>query len=379
MYLKIVNQPAVKILLFLPFLFVIVEGFLPNRLSTVHNLNPADYTHEEITQIGVLKAAAKFLEDNPPPGGATFTAGQLQNLDPLNPTTLFTAYYGEVTSGGNLQSAITEIIDANSRVDSDYLSSAEYHVGGEEIQAANIRMITQRNSILGVLSATPPNFESARSMIGVYLHILQDFYSNTNWVELEGAVPYEDLGLEDRALRPVGTTVPTCQDCSITSGCRYNLLLQMLLTSGYKSGQTKVKPAAYTATTGKCSHGGLLDDSRLTVPTGGINKETSVPSLSPHYYLHEQAAQAAVQATINFFIAPGYGLLSEIGSDKFRELLNLGSGNSMVFVIDVSGSMGNDVAAVSRETVQIVQSTTGTANAPYNYILSTFSDPGKQN
>eukprot|EP00058_Branchiostoma_floridae_P002960 XP_002588448.1 hypothetical protein BRAFLDRAFT_63397 [Branchiostoma floridae] len=324
-----------------------VEGFLPNRLSTVHTLNPTDYTHEEITQIGVLKAAAKFLEDNPPPGGASFTTGQLQNLDPLNPTTLFTAYYGEVTSGGNLQSAITEIIDANSRVDSDYVSSAEYHVGGEEIQAANIRMITQRNSILGVLSAASPNFESARSMIGVYLHILQDFYSNTNWVELEGGVP----------------------------GCRYNLLLQMLLTSGYKSGQTKVKPAPYTATTGKCSHGGLLDDSRLTVPTGGINKETSVPSLSPHYYLHEQAAEAAVQATTDFFITPGYGLLSEIGSDKFRELLNLGSGNSMVFVIDVSGSMGNDVAAVSRETVQIVQSTTGTANAPYNYILSTFSDP----
>ncbi|XP_035659236.1 von Willebrand factor A domain-containing protein 7-like [Branchiostoma floridae] len=182
-----------------------VEGFLPNRLSTVHTLNPTDYTHEEITQIGVLKAAAKFLEDNPPPGGASFTTGQLQNLDPLNPTTLFTAYYGvqrlkicvlflEVTSGGNLQSAITEIIDANSRVDSDYVSSAEYHVGGEEIQAANIRMITQRNSILGVLSAASPNFESARSMIGVYLHILQDFYSNTNWVELEGGVPYEDLG-----------------------------------------------------------------------------------------------------------------------------------------------------------------------------------------
>ncbi|CAH1248692.1 VWA7 [Branchiostoma lanceolatum] len=371
------NLQAVTILHFLTFLTVTVEGFLPNRLSTVHTLNPTDYTHEEITQIGVLKAAAKFLEDNPP-SGTSFIPGQLQNLDPLNPTTLFTAYYGEVTSAGKLQSAITEIIDANSRVDSDYLSNAEYHVGGEEIQAANTRLITQRNSILGVLSATPPNFEAARSMIGIYLHILQDFYSNTNWVELEGGVPYEDLGLEDRALRPVGTTVPTCQDCSINSGtldCRNNILLQMLLTSGYKSGQTKVKPAAYTLTAGKCSHGGLTDDSRLTVPTGGINKETSVPRLSPHYYLHEQAAQAAIQATTNFFIAPGYGLLSQIGAESFREVLNLGSGNSMVFVIDVSGSMGNDVEAVRQETVQIVQSTTGTANAPYNYVLSTFSDP----
>ncbi|XP_066268440.1 von Willebrand factor A domain-containing protein 7-like [Branchiostoma lanceolatum] len=369
------NPRTVAMLSF--FTIVGVEGFLPNRLSTLYPLNPVDCTHEEITQIGVVKAAAKFLEDNPP-SGTSFTPGQLQNLDPLNPTTLFTAYYGDVTSAGKLQSAITEMINANSRVDSDYLSKAEYHVGGEEIQAANTRLITQRNSILAVLSATPPNFEAARSMIGVYLHILQDFYSNTNWVELEGGVPYEDIGLEDRPLRPVGITVATCQDCVIDSGvrnCRNNILLQMLLTSGYKSGQTKAKPPAYTPTTGKCSHGGLTDDSRLAVPTGGINKETSDPSLSPHYYLHEQAAQAAIQATTNFFIAPGYGLLSEIGPDKFRELLNLGSGNSMVFVIDVSGSMRNDVEALRQETVQIVQITTGTVNAPYNYILSTFSDP----
>ncbi|XP_019616852.1 PREDICTED: von Willebrand factor A domain-containing protein 7-like [Branchiostoma belcheri] len=346
------NLSAVGMLRYLTVLAVLsgtVEGFLPNRLSTLYTLNANDYTHEEITQIGVLKAAAKFLEDNPP-SGTSFTPGQLQNLDPFNPTTLFTAYYGEVTSAAKLQSAITEIIDANSRVDSDYLSNAEYHVSGEEIQAANILLITQRNSILEILSGTRPNFEAARAMIGVYLHILQDFYSNTNWVELEGGVP--------------GVLV-----------CQYNILLQHLLTSGYKSGQSKSKPSAISETTGKCSHGGLMDDSRLTVPTGGINKETSVPSLSPHHYLHEQAAQAAIQATTNFFIAPGYGLLSQIGADKFKQVLNLGSGNSMVFVIDVSGSMSDDVAAVGQESIQIVQRTLGTATAPYNYILSTFNDP----
>ncbi|XP_078665591.1 von Willebrand factor A domain-containing protein 7-like [Branchiostoma floridae x Branchiostoma belcheri] len=375
------NLSAVGMLRYLTVLTVLsgtVDGFLPNRLSTLYTLNANDYTHEEITQIGVLKAAAKFLEDNPP-SGTSFTPGQLQNLDPFNPTTLFTAYYGEVTSAAKLQSAITEIIDANSRVDSDYLSNAEYHVSGEEIQAANILLITQRNSILEILSGTRPNFEAARAMIGVYLHILQDFYSNTNWVELEGGVPYEDLGLEDKALRPVATNpaIPTCQDCS-PSGvlvCQYNILLQHLLTSGYKSGQSKAKPSAISGTTGKCSHGGLMDDSRLTVPTGGINKETSDPSLSPHHYLHEQAKQAAIQATTNFFFAPGYGLLSQIGADKFKQVLNLGSGNSMVFVIDVSGSMSDDVAAVGQESIQIVQSTLGTATAPYNYILSTFNDP----
>ncbi|XP_035690012.1 von Willebrand factor A domain-containing protein 7-like [Branchiostoma floridae] len=156
--------------------------------------------------------------------------------------------------------------------------------------------------------------------------------------------------------------------------CQNNLIAGSLLTSGYKSGQTITKPVVVTSLFGKCSHGGLMDDSRLQVPTGGINKETSVPDLSPHYHLHGPAAQAAIQATMNFFVAPGYGLLSQIGSDKFKQLLNLGSGNSLVFVIDISGSMSNDLTAVKRETVEIVNSNTG-VTAPYNYILSTFSDP----
>ncbi|CAH1274702.1 VWA7 [Branchiostoma lanceolatum] len=210
--------------------------------------------------------------------------------------------------------------------ENDYLTNAVYHMSGEEIQQGNTKLISLRSSILSVLRADTTNFQTARAMIGEYLHLLQDFYSNTNWVELEGDIPYEDL--------------------------------------------------ATTTNTGKCSHGGIRDDSRVKVATGGINKETSLPEFSPHHYLHDQAAQAALKATLNFFIASSYGLLSEVGPESFKELLGLGSGNSLVFVIDISGSMSNDLQAVKQTTVQLVNDNAGTVRAPYNYILSTFSDPG---
>lgn len=60
---------------------------------------------------------------------------------------------------------------------------------------------------------------------------------------------------------------------------------------------------------GKCSHGGLNDDSRNLIAKCGINKETTVEALSPHYHLHVQAYEAAVEATKQFFIAEGYAIL----------------------------------------------------------------------
>ena len=49
-----------------------------------------------------------------------------------------------------------------------------------------------------------------------------------------------------------------------------------------------------------------------------------------------------------------------------------------MFVIDTTGSMGKDIAAVQTKTAEIVRETQGTASAPYNYILVTFNDPGIQ-
>lgn len=60
------------------------------------------------------------------------------------------------------------------------------------------------------------------------------------------------------------------------------------------------------ATAGKCSHGGLEDESRFFVAKCGINKDTTDKEFSPHYHLHYNAYDAAVEATKQFLIGEGY-------------------------------------------------------------------------
>ena len=46
---------------------------------------------------------------------------------------------------------------------------------------------------------------------------------------------------------------------------------------------------------GKCSHGGVIDGTQDSPATGSINKDFTHDKLSPHYYLHAQAATTAQQ------------------------------------------------------------------------------------
>ena len=61
---------------------------------------------------------------------------------------------------------------------------------------------------------------------------------------------------------------------------------------------------------GKCNHGGLLDSYATMPPSGGINKESSDPSLSPHHHLHEDAGKAALSATVQFLVGAGNSLVT---------------------------------------------------------------------
>lgn len=92
-------------------------------------------------------------------------------------------------------------------------------------------------------------------------------------------------------LFPVGDA--TCSDCEGLS-CPGNMLDSTLLTSGY-FGTHSPKPP------GKCSHGGHFDQSSSQPPRGGINKDSTSPSFSPHHMLHLQAAEVALLASIEAF------------------------------------------------------------------------------
>ena len=57
--------------------------------------------------------------------------------------------------------------------------------------------------------------------------------------------------------------------------------------------------------------------------------------------------------------------------------MNLGTGATLAFVIDVSGSMRDEILAVQEEAIEIIRETNGTYDAPYNYVVVPFNDPGK--
>lgn len=75
------------------------------------------------------------------------------------------------------------------------------------------------------------------------------------------------------------------------------------------------------------------------------------------------------------------GLKNVLGPNLFKEVLYIKSKqevvkNSLAFVIDVTGSMADEIVAVIRATVKLVQESRNSIFLPEKYILVTFSDPG---
>ncbi|WAR05598.1 VWA7-like protein [Mya arenaria] len=331
------------------------RGFLPNSFSAI-DIN--DYTHTDITEIGILKAVAKFFEENPVQACRDCSAGALTGITDITARRLYDQYYGGVVSEKRFQEAIDDIVKQNNKVDQDHYAEAAWHFNGEQIQQSNNKMQTLRDTLLSILNNTNPNYDAARELVGQYLHLLQMFYSNTNWVEIatssgSSGIIYKPLGIAGQSIMAAAPpSIDTCRSCgsSLSTDCATNLIVAAnLLTSGYKSGQDIAKPAKDPASfsEGKCSHGGPRDaSSTLQAALGGINKDSNDAGYSPHHHLHDRAAELAIEHTRVFF--------------------------------EDESSMGKDIAAVQNKTAEIVSETAGTPNAPYNYILVTFNDPGNQ-
>ncbi|XP_072050012.1 von Willebrand factor A domain-containing protein 7-like isoform X2 [Amphiura filiformis] len=362
--------------------------FLNNRIS-YPNLPAKDYTLEDLTRETILQAVAKYLEDTNP---STHSPGDLTGLDPLTPSLLLKAHYTalgipDCASSSNFEAAINEIVAANINLADNKAAESEYHFNAEKIPEGNARMINLRTSILTALASDSFSVGRTRLGIGKFLHLLQSFYSNTNWIEsISMTEPYTELGYSDTLSYPTNTPEGwACRNClsQFTNptpsqlSCSNNLKTTTLLTSGYRSDQDVDKPTTITGGEGKCSHGGKFESSWRNVPIGGINKDSSDPDISPHYMFHQDAAKVAIKAGVAFFNDPIRGLHSEIGNDKFERLFNLNSeSNALVLVIDDTGSMSEEIDAVIQSTIQLVNDLSNTCSAPSQYIISPFNDPG---
>ncbi|KAF4090722.1 hypothetical protein AMELA_G00055150 [Ameiurus melas] len=222
-------------------------------------------------------------------------------------------------SAKDFQRSLNKIKHHNAWVDFWHALHHPYHFDNE-------LFLPGRQILTNGLSAVKYNvkqqsYQAAREELGKILHTLQDFYSHSNWIEMGKSEPYPNL------IKP----------------------------------ETPINNIA-----GKCSHGGLFDVSSWG--QGGINKDKLS---SDHGYLHETAASVATAATKELL----QDIRAAVGDSEFLRLMGLSQTSVLCFVIDTTGSMSDDIAEVRRLTSAIIDSKTGTAAQPSEYILVPFNDP----
>nr|XP_022340887.1 von Willebrand factor A domain-containing protein 7-like [Crassostrea virginica] len=366
----------------LGYYILLAKGFLPSQESTDGR---PDYTHASITQAAIYQVAADVIANviDPTKYNASDPDGTIQ--------TYFTH-----DALIHFAQTVMEIVNNNNLAQRTYRDDAARTMNCEQIVPGHLLLQSLRDNIIHQSQSANPDWGFVRELTGQYLFTLQVFYSNTNWVEMFGDRVCQELGVPGKSL-PLNVSGPdmvTCVSCNYSKeavqsfSCVDNMRMDgQLLTSGYTSYQGINKPIGnFPPKMGKCSHGGPYDSSKDIPATGGINKETSSPELSPHFDLHKQAGEAAIKATYDFLIGNGTGLLSILGVKKFTEILGmnykkpcydcLAPGLSVVIVMDDTGSMSGEIREATQHSIDIVnQAKLLGVNGPSNYVLSTFNDP----
>ncbi|KAK7929114.1 hypothetical protein WMY93_005509 [Mugilogobius chulae] len=267
-------------------------------------------------------------------------------------------------SGAKFHSALQEIYMQNGLVDRDFVNSAPHHFNSEAFLEGR-GLITEGVAAIKA-NIRNENFQAARETLGKVLHVLQDFYSHSNWVELGHKEPYLNLIRPDLPIEnivDVGT--PTCRDCAegtCTNQILSSILTQGKLTSGYMGIFSDAKPS------GKCSHGGASDLTSFAVPRGGIHKDERRPDNKDN---HDTAVKLATEATSQLL----ENVRLAAGNNDFLRMLGIARSSVVCFVIDTTGSMKDDIDEARSVVYEIIDSKKGTQDEPSEYILVPFNDP----
>ncbi|XP_067362402.1 von Willebrand factor A domain-containing protein 7 isoform X2 [Channa argus] len=326
-------------------------SFLPNFWSRVLTLSWDSYTHQYITEQAIINVTME-----------TLTCSKKQGNQAEDWTRL----------GRGFWRAVGEVVKSNAAM--DFLSSTRsdpvYHFDSERVDSAMLML--RQFWAQTLLSVQAKEYQSARHSLGQLFHSLQDFYSHSNWVEMGQRSIYLHLLQPEKPAIPVAEEhTPTCLECFSTT-CRNNLVPKLtstqqnfqLLTTGY-FGTFPQKP------NGKCSHGGILDSSRHMGAKGGINKDSTSPLFSPHHYLHVEAATLATEATLTVL----RDLRDTVGPKTFLRLFSMRQAPALVFVIDTTGSMFEEITAARLRAHSIIQSRAASTEQPGTYVLVPFHDP----
>ncbi|VDH95009.1 Hypothetical predicted protein [Mytilus galloprovincialis] len=339
----------------------LVNGFLPRTPPPGHWQTK---THFDITNTGILQAVSEYIFET-------------KNTSATSPSFALNAFFGTDYNGmARMFETVRHVRTAVADTQENKRNIGYVHCNADQIKLAHSSLISCRSKLL----ERKEDLTELRRQLGECLYTIQSFYSNTNWVEMYGPKPYLDFGIKGKQLMTITSPEEdTCKDVpNIDKDCKDNMLVVNKLTSGYHHGRGNVKPPRSRGSkTGKCSHGGPADTSRLLPAKCGINKDTTIERLSPHYHLHDDAYLAAVAATKHFLKDKDTGILQHLGNETFDLLFHIKQRRkvSLSFAVDYSGSMASEIAAVKEKIIQIVTSTQGSENEPANYVLSLFNDP----
>ncbi|XP_003789077.1 von Willebrand factor A domain-containing protein 7 [Otolemur garnettii] len=356
------SHPGPSALLLLQLLLPPTSAFFPNIWSLL--AAPGSITHQDLTEDAALNVTLQLFLEQPPLGSTTLRLEDFLGRT-LLADDLFAAYFGPGFPSRRFRAALGEVSRANAA--QDFLPTSkndpDLHFDAERLGPGRTRLVGALRETM--IAARALDYSLARQRLGAALHALQDFYSHSNWVELGEQQPHPHLLWPRPKLQSLAqVSDPTCSDCEELS-CPRNWLGFTLLTSGY-FGTHPPKPP------GKCSHGGHFDRSSSQLPRGGINKDSTSPGFSPHHMLHPQAANLALLASIQAFSL----LRSRLGDRDFSRLLDITPASSLSFVLDTTGSMGEEINAAKIQARHIVEQRRGSPMEPTHYILVPFHDPG---
>uniref|UniRef100_A0A8D2J0G7 von Willebrand factor A domain containing 7 n=1 Tax=Varanus komodoensis TaxID=61221 RepID=A0A8D2J0G7_VARKO len=327
-----------------------VHGFFPNFWSRTMAFAPGSITHQDMTEEAILAITVRlFAETRRPAKGKHIREEDFKDKT-LLADDIFAAFYGPGVSAKRFRGAIAQVANANANMDfaNTTRNDPRLHFDSELIYATNSWLLQARKEVLQAVRSE--QYDVAREKLGQLLHSLQDFYSHSNWVELGHQQIHPDLVQPGREIKSIAEeSIPA----------------KGLLTTGYYGTQPE-KPI------GKCSHGGRFDGSSQREPRGGINKDSSSQFFSPHHYLHHEAAALAQEASKHFLEK----LWREMGSKPFMRLLDISPTTGLSFVVDTTGSMGEEINAAKLQARDIIDRRRGTSQEPDFYLLVPFHDPG---
>jgi hypothetical protein len=286
----------------------------------------------------------------------------------VNSLTPLTANIGGIPSHFSSR-ALDEITQANELTDSEYfpfsaaLYHPERHFTNEQFVASTQNLATLRSDVIAKLTAETPDGAGARRSLGTALHTVQDFYAHSNWEELgNGSV---NAGVGTASIANPSSTLKACPSNPSQLGPSGG----GGLTSGYFVLQSLTGCGGVAA--GKCAHGNWVIGSCV-----GINKDLDAAGAAANHTTespyHDIAVSIATTATTNFV----QSILDELaGNDKALAAL-LDVKGYIVFVIDTTGSMGDEIGLVQSAVERIVnENASNPSLTPDGWVLVPFNDP----